>query len=100
MRCSGAAWRRSRTRGTRPPEQSAGRPVDSRSDIFSIGVLLYEMLTGRRPFVRDTWQELIIAINRDDLTPVSVVRPDLPGEVDALLGRCLAKKPDERYATC
>jgi serine/threonine-protein kinase len=82
------------------PEQAAGRDVDLRSDIFSIGVLLYEMLTGRRPFVRETWQELIIAINRDEITPVSVARPDVPGEVDALIARCMAKKPEDRYASC
>jgi eukaryotic-like serine/threonine-protein kinase len=82
------------------PEQAAGKPVDARSDVFSIGVVLYEMLTGHRPFVRDTWQELIIAINRDEATPVSVLRTDVPGEVDALVARCLAKKPDGRYPSC
>ncbi len=79
------------------PEQAAGRTVDARSDIFSIGVMLYEMVTGQRPFQGETWQEIIIAIARDPLKPASSLRKDLPPAVDVLLSRCLEKKADARY---
>ncbi|MBM4376539.1 MAG: serine/threonine protein kinase [Deltaproteobacteria bacterium] len=79
------------------PEQAAGRAVDARSDIFSLGVMLYEMLTGVRPFQGETWQEIIISVARDPLVPPSEHRPDLSATLDALLLRCLAKRPDERF---
>lgn len=78
------------------PEQAAGRAVDARSDIFSVGVMLYEMLAGQRPFEGETWQEVIISVARDPLVPASKHRPELPSSVDALLARCLEKKADKR----
>jgi serine/threonine protein kinase len=79
------------------PEQAAGRAVDARSDIFSVGVMLYEMLVGVRPFEGETWQEVIISVARDPLVPASARRADLPPSLDTLLGRCLAKKAEARF---
>lgn len=79
------------------PEQAAGRALDARSDIFSVGVMLYEMLTGKRPFQGETWQEIIISIARDPLVPASVHRPELPATIDRVLGLCLEKKADDRF---
>ncbi len=82
------------------PEQAAGKDVDPRSDIFSVGVLMYELLTGSRPFAGETWQEVIIAINRDDVTPVGERVAGLPAEVDMIVRRCMAKKAEDRYPSC
>jgi serine/threonine-protein kinase len=83
------------------PEQAAGKKtVDERSDVFSLGVVLFELLTGKRPFEGDTWQETIIAINRDEPPVISSLRSDVPQGLDELVDTCLAKEPDARYASC
>jgi serine/threonine-protein kinase len=82
------------------PEQAAGKAVDARSDIFSVGVMLYEMLTGKRPFYGDTWQETIISVARDPLVSPSSLRPDIPDPVEHAIRRCLEKKADDRYPSC
>jgi serine/threonine-protein kinase len=82
------------------PEQAAGKDTDARSDIFSVGAVLYELLTGHKPFKGDTWQETIIAINRDTPESVASRRPDLPREINRVVSRCMAKKPADRYASC
>jgi serine/threonine protein kinase len=79
------------------PEQAEGRAVDGRSDIFSFGVLLYEMLTGRRPFTGDSTLSTLSAILRDDAPRMSQRTPAVPGPLDDLVGRCLAKRPDQRW---
>jgi serine/threonine protein kinase len=81
------------------PEQLQGRPVDARTDVFSFGVLLYEMLSGRQPFAGDSRLETATAILRDDPPPLGELRGDLPAEVQAILARCLAKQPDRRFAS-
>jgi eukaryotic-like serine/threonine-protein kinase len=82
------------------PEQARGRPVDTRSDIFSFGVMLYEMLSGHRPFVADTTMELLIAIDRDPAPPLSRWVKQLPRRLERVVLRCLEKSPEDRFATC
>ena len=79
------------------PEQAEGQPVTARSDIFSLGAVLYEMLSGRRPFAGDSDLGLITAILRDQPPALRSLRPDLPPDVQAIVDRCLAKSPDARY---
>jgi eukaryotic-like serine/threonine-protein kinase len=79
------------------PEQAEGRPVDRRSDIFSLGGVLYEMLAGRRPFAGTSDIGVITAILRDTPTPVQSARRDVPAAVAAIVDRCLAKDPAMRY---
>ena len=80
------------------PEQAEGQPVTARSDIFSLGAVLYEMLSGRRPFAGNSDLGLITAILRDQPPALRSLRPDLPPDVQAIVDRCLAKSPDARYA--
>ncbi len=87
------------TVGYMSPEQASGEPVDYRSDQFSLGSLLYEMLTGRQPFQRKTAAETMSAIIREEPEPASRLRPDLPLPVRWVLERCLAKDREERYAS-
>ena len=79
------------------PEQAEGRPVDHRTDIFSAGVVLYEMATGRRPFGGDSVVTILSAIIKDTPQPVLEVNPGLPRELDRIIMRCLAKDPAHRY---
>jgi serine/threonine protein kinase len=79
------------------PEQLAGRIVDHRTDIFSFGILLYEMSTGRGPFAGTTSVELASAILRDTPTPVTEARPDLPVGLSRIVRRCLEKDPRQRF---
>ncbi len=81
------------------PEQAQGRTVDARSDIFSLGVVLYEMATGVRPFVGDSVVAVMSAIVRDTPPPPSDVNRLVPVELDRAIRRCLAKEPDRRYQT-
>jgi Tol biopolymer transport system component/tRNA A-37 threonylcarbamoyl transferase component Bud32 len=78
------------------PEQARGLPVDARSDIFALGVVFYEMLTGRRPFTGDTPTELLSSIIKDTPQSVSAIRSGLPRELARLVRRCLAKDPARR----
>ena len=81
------------------PEQIAGGPVDHRSDIFSLGVVLYEMATGQRPFQGQSYGELASSILRDSPSLVTEVRPGLPAELAQIVRRCLEKDPKRRIQT-
>ena len=79
------------------PEQVQGRPLDHRSDIFSIGVLLYEMATGSRPFAGDSSADLISSILRDTPDSVTELKVDLPHHLGRIVRHCLEKDPNRRY---
>jgi serine/threonine protein kinase/tetratricopeptide (TPR) repeat protein len=81
------------------PEQIAGRAVDHRTDIFSLGVMLHEMITGRRPFEGTSLAELASAVLRDTPVSMSEVRADLPSDLVRITRRCLEKDPRHRMQT-
>ncbi len=81
------------------PEQLVGRPFDHRADIFSLGLVLYEMLTGTRPFAGEDLSELAFKVANTAATPPSHVNRRLPPVLDFIVARTLKKKPEERYAS-
>jgi serine/threonine-protein kinase len=82
-----------------PPEQVLGREVDQRADIFSAGVVLWEMLTGRPLFLRSNEAATLYAIMNAPISPPSKLRPDVPPELDRIVLRALARSPGDRYAS-
>ena len=81
------------------PEQAEGKNLDARSDIFSFGTILYEMLTGQRPFSGETNVSTMAAILREEPKPVTSLSVALPREVDRIVSRCLRKAPPRRFQT-
>lgn len=81
------------------PEQVKGRALSARTDLFALGVILWEMLTGRRLFAGDGDAETLDNVVRCEVPPLAEYRPDLPPGVDALLRRALAREPEDRYAS-
>ena len=82
------------------PEQIRGMLVAGLADQYSLGCVLYECLTGRVPFEKDLDRAIIVAHLEETPIMPTVLRPDLPPEVDEVFGRVLAKRPDERYGSC
>jgi len=85
------------TVGYMSPEQVRGREADSRSDIFSIGAILYEMVTGRRPFTGDSAVETMSAILKEDPPEISAIQKGVPPAVERVIRRCLEKSGEERF---
>jgi serine/threonine protein kinase/tetratricopeptide (TPR) repeat protein len=81
------------------PEQVRGETVDARSDLFALGIMLYELSTGRRPFTGATAEDVAFSIVRDTPEPIGRLRKDLPGDLEQIVGRCMSKDPRERYQT-
>jgi predicted ATPase/serine/threonine protein kinase len=87
------------TLGYMSPEQASGRRLDFRSDQFSFGLVLYEMVTGKRAFQRSTAAETLVAILREQAEPIGVQNPDAPAPLCWAIEKCLAKQPDKRYVS-
>ena len=88
--------------GTLPymsPEQVHGQEVDARSDIFAFGAVLYEMFTGKKAFQRRSNSETLVALEREEPIPLAEIIRDVPSGLDRIVGRCLRKRPEERYAS-
>lgn len=81
------------------PEQARGTHVDARSDIFSLGIVLYEMLTGRQPFEGTSASEVVIAIVQKRPLPIARFSPDVPVELERIVSKALTKNREERYQT-
>ncbi|MFI9151706.1 serine/threonine-protein kinase [Streptomyces sp. NPDC053367] len=82
------------------PEQISGRPVDGRCDVYGLACVVYEMLSGRPPFLRDDDMALLWAHQYDAAPPITGARPGLPSGVDPVFAKALAKRPDDRYDSC
>jgi predicted ATPase/serine/threonine protein kinase len=87
------------TVGYMSPEQAGGQGVDFRSDQFSLGLVLYEMVTGKRAFERETAAETLVAILRERVEPVGLQNRDAPAPLCWAIERCLTKEPDKRYVS-
>lgn len=81
------------------PEQARGKPVDARTDIFSFGIFLYEMVTGRAPFEGETTSDIIASILKTEPPPLVSHTPDAPAELERIITKAIAKRQEERYQT-
>ena len=81
------------------PEQASGSAIDGRSDLFSLGSVAYYLLTGREAFHRENPMKTLLAVVNDEPKPLVNYNPHLPADLAHVVGRCLTKRPDDRYAT-
>ena len=81
------------------PEQTRGEKIDGRSDLFTVGIVLYQMLTGKRPFTGDSVVTLALKIAKENHTPLEKLRPGVPASLRRVVDRCLAKLPERRFQT-
>jgi serine/threonine-protein kinase len=81
------------------PEQLEGKNVSGQTDLFALGVTLYQLLTGQLPFRGTSMTKLMFAIANQPHTPLSAIRADLPASLDPIIDRALAKKPEERFSS-
>jgi serine/threonine protein kinase len=79
------------------PEQAMGKKIDTRSDVFSFGLVLYEMVTGMRAFAGENAVSTLSAILRDEAKPINEIAPDVPPQIEQVVKRCLRKSPDDRW---
>ncbi len=80
------------------PEQARGMPLDARTDLFSLGTVIYEMATGKTPFGGESTADVFVALLREDPPPVTNVNPAMPKQLDPIVAKLLAKDPAQRYA--
>jgi len=85
------------TLGYMAPEQLRGQAVDARADLFALGCVLYEMLSGQRAFARGTGPDCLAAILREEPPPLDGLAPQIPPALQAIVTRCLAKRPEDRF---
>src|SRR5262249_35481744 len=81
------------------PEQARGQHVDARTDIFSLGAVIYEMVTGRKPFEGETTSHVVVAILEKDPSPISDIKPGIPGNLENVVRKALQKDRQARYQT-
>jgi non-specific serine/threonine protein kinase len=79
------------------PEQASGKDVDQRSDVWALGIVIYEMLTGRLPFEGDYEQAMVYSLLNEDPEPLTKIRPEVPDDLERIVAKALQKTPSERY---
>ena len=79
------------------PEQARGQEVDARTDIWALGVVLYEMVAGRRPFAGSSRSDVLVAVLDREPAPLARVSPQVPAELQRIVGKALRKDPEQRY---